>query len=108
MPSLEQVQTWVDGYVRAWSSNEPADIGQLFANDAAYYTAPYRAPWRGRDAIIANWLARKDEPGQWRFTWQPLVLGQDVAVIHGQTTYRTTQPHEYSNLGVIRLDASGR
>jgi uncharacterized protein (TIGR02246 family) len=108
MPNLEQIQTWIDGYVRAWNSNQPAAIGQLFAEDAAYYTAPYSSPWRGRDGIVANWLARKDEPGQTRFTWRPLVIGEDLAVIHGETIYMTPPPRSYSNLWLIRLDASSR
>ena len=107
MPSLEQVQTWIDGYVQAWNSNRPDDIGRLFAEDALYYTEPFSAPWRGRQAIVEQWLVRKDEPGQTRFTWRPLVVSDQVAVIQGQTTYQTP-PRTYSNLWVIRLDAEGR
>jgi uncharacterized protein (TIGR02246 family) len=107
MPSLEQVQAWIEGYVQAWNSNQPDDIGRLFADDARYYTEPFSPPWRGRQAIVEQWLARKDEPGQARFTWQPLVVSDEVAVIHGQTSYQTP-PRTYSNLWVIRLDADGR
>jgi hypothetical protein len=69
---------------------------------------PFKGPWRGRDTIVVNWLARKDEPGQWRFTWQPLVVADDLAVIRGQTSYVTSPPHVYSNLWIIRLDTSGQ
>ena len=107
MPSLEHVQTWIEGYVQAWNSNEPDAIGRLFADDALYYTEPFSTPWHGRQAIIEQWLARQDEPGQTRFTWRPLAVTNEVAVIQGQTTYQSP-PRTYSNLWVIRLDADGR
>ncbi len=106
MPDLDQVSSWIDGYVRAWNSNGPADIGALFSDDAAYYTEPFSTPWRGRQTIVANWLDRKDEPGQTRFTWHPLALTPDVAIIQGQTIY-DTPPSIFSNLWVIRLDSTG-
>jgi hypothetical protein len=37
-------RAWVEGYVRAWNSNDPAAIGALFSEDAAYHTEPYGEP----------------------------------------------------------------
>ena len=102
-----RLRTWVEGYVRAWNSNDPAEIGALFTADAAYYTEPYSAPWRGRDEIVRQWLDRRDEPGEAEFRWQPLTVGPDLAVVQGETRYRTP-PRTYSNLWVVRLDAEGR
>jgi uncharacterized protein (TIGR02246 family) len=102
-----RLHTWVDAYVRAWNSNDPAAIGALFSQDAAYYTEPYSAPWRGRDEIVRQWLDHKDAPGETEFRWQPVAIGPDVAVVQGETAYRTP-PRTYSNLWVIRLDAEGR
>jgi len=102
-----RLHTWVDAYVRAWNSNDPAAIGALFSQDAAYYTEPYSAPWRGRDEIVRQWLDHKDAPGETEFRWQPVAISPDVAVIQGETVYHTP-PRTYSNLWVIRLDAEGR
>jgi uncharacterized protein (TIGR02246 family) len=102
-----RVDAWVDDYVRAWNSNDPADIRALFAQDAAYHTEPYSPPWRGRDEIVRHRLDRKDEPGQTEFRWHPLAVTPEVAIIQGETVYHTP-PHTYSNLWVIRLDAEGR
>ena len=102
-----RLRAWVDAYVRAWSSNDPAAIGALFTQDAAYYTEPHSAPWRGRDEIVRRWLERKDEPGDTEFRWHPIALSQDIAVVQGETVYRTP-PRTYSNLWVIRLDPEGR
>jgi hypothetical protein len=107
MPDLDQVTRWVDGYRKAWTSNDPADIGALFSDDAAYFTEPFRAPRRGRQAIVEDWLARRDEPGETEFSWWPLVVAPEVAVVQGETRYRTP-PRTYSNLWVIRLDDEGR
>ncbi len=35
MPTQEQVSIWIDGYVRAWNSNDPQDISKLFTDDRA-------------------------------------------------------------------------
>jgi uncharacterized protein (TIGR02246 family) len=102
-----RVQAWIDGYVRAWNSNDPADIRALFTPDAAYYTEPYGPPWEGRDEIVRQWLDRKDEPGQVQFTWHPLAVTSEVAVIQGEVAY-PSEGRTYSNLWVIRLDAEGR
>jgi ketosteroid isomerase-like protein len=102
-----RVHAWIDGYIRAWNSNDPADIRALFTQDAAYYTEPYSAPWRGRDEIVRRWLDRKDEPGQAEFHWHLLAVASEVAFVQGETSYRTER-HTYSNLWVIRLDSQGR
>ena len=103
---MQRLQSWVDAYVRAWNSNDPAAIGALFSQDAAYYTEPYSPPWRGRDEIVRQWLDRKDAPGEAEFRWQPIAVSPDVAVVQGETVYHTP-PRTYSNLWVIRLDAEG-
>jgi hypothetical protein len=104
MADLQRLSGWIDGYVAAWNSNDPADIGALFAEHARYYTEPFQAPWQGREQIVRKWLARKDEPGQTTFEWRPLAVTDEVAVIQGTTGY---PDRTYSNLWVIRLDADG-
>jgi uncharacterized protein (TIGR02246 family) len=105
MTDLDTVRRWVDGYVRAWDSNDPADIGALFTDDARYYTAPFREPWQGRDGIVQGWLDRKDQPGDATFEWQPVLVAGEVAIVQGVTVY---SDETYSNLWVIRLSADGR
>ncbi|GIH92831.1 nuclear transport factor 2 family protein [Planobispora siamensis] len=105
MTDLSRVNAWIDAYVRAWNSNDRAHIGALFTEDAAYYTAPFDPPWRGREEIVSGWLDRRDEPGETTFTWAPLSVTSEVAVIQGTTAY---PDRVYSNLWVIRLDRAGR
>lgn len=103
----KDVEAWVDGYVRAWTTNDPDDIGDLFTDDARYWTAPHREPWSGRDGIVAGWLDRKDEPGEWEFRYEVLATAGDLGFVQGWTTY-TDEGKRYSNLWVIRLAPDGR
>ena len=105
MTGLDAVTAWIDNYRAAWSSNDPAQVAALFTEDAAYFPEPFGTPWRGRDEIVAKWLERRDEPGSWSFTWHPLIVTEDLAVIEGETIY---PDRRYSNLWVLRLDNLGR
>ena len=99
------VEDWVRRYVDAWESNDAEEIGSLFTDQARYYTAPYRQPWTGRDGIVEGWLDRKDEQGEWRFSFEVLGVDGDLGFVKGVTTY---DDGDYSNLWVIRLGDDGR
>jgi ketosteroid isomerase-like protein len=105
MTNLDAVTAWIDNYRTAWSTNDPGQIAGLFAEDAAYFPEPFATPWRGRDEIVARWLDRRDEPGTWSFTWHPLIVTDDMAIIEGETVY---PDRRYSNLWVLRLDHAGQ
>ncbi|HJV03969.1 MAG TPA: nuclear transport factor 2 family protein [Actinomycetota bacterium] len=102
------VERWVEGYVKAWSSNDPDDIGALFTEDATYYTAPHRESWRGRQAIVEGWLDRKDQPGSWGFEYRVQDVVGDKAYVRGTTTYHDQDESDYSNLWEVTLDREGR
>ena len=93
-------------YIDAWESNDAGDIGGLFTDEARYFTAPHRQPWNGRDGIVEGWLDRKDEQGEWRFSFEVLGVDGDLGFVKGVTTY--SDGDDYSNLWVIRLDEDGR
>jgi uncharacterized protein (TIGR02246 family) len=105
MTDKAAVSRWIDGYVRAWNTNDREHITALFTEDAVYFTEPYHAPWKGRDQIVAGWLEKKDEPGETSFEWQPVSITDEVAVISGTTRY---PENVFSNLWVIRFDPDGR
>jgi uncharacterized protein (TIGR02246 family) len=105
MADQQRVRGWIEAYIVAWNSNDPDDIAALFTEDAEYWTDPWGEPWTGRDAIVKEWLRRRDKPGETSFTWHLVVVTDDVAVVQGVTTYPGAV---YSNLWVIRFDRSGR
>jgi ketosteroid isomerase-like protein len=98
---------WIEGYLAAWNSSDPQEIGALFADGAEYFTSPYRAPWSGREAIVAGWLERRDEPGTWTFQYDVLVENDELGVVQGETRY-LNEGRTYSNLWLVRLDGDGR
>ena len=96
------VERWVDGYVKAWNSNEPDDIKVLFTEDARYFTKPHNEPWVGHDGIVNGWIDAKDEPGETTFTYDVIAIDADLGIVKGVTTYKTP-PRAYSNLWEVRL-----
>jgi ketosteroid isomerase-like protein len=107
MTDRATVSSWIAGYIKDWSSNQPSDIEALFTPDAIYRPTPHSEGWHGRDAIVAGWLARKDAPGTWSFEHTTLAVEGDVAVVEGRTVY-TEPPLDYSNLWLLRLEPDGR
>jgi uncharacterized protein (TIGR02246 family) len=101
------VEHWIDGYLQAWNSNDPGEIGQLFSEDAAYYTGPFDNPWIGRDAIIQGWLSIKDDPGTFSFGYEILATANRLAMVRGWTKY-INPDREYSNIWLIKFDDQGR
>jgi hypothetical protein len=78
MVDHQKVVDWVEAYKHAWSSNAPEDIAALFTEDALYYNGPFDSPWKGREMIVKDWLARKDEPDSYTFRYEVLALGDDL------------------------------
>jgi uncharacterized protein (TIGR02246 family) len=107
MSDANAAAAWVERYRRAWESNDAADIGALFTDDARYFTEPYNEPWVGRDAIVEGWLAERDEPGDTEFEFDVIAVSGDLAFVQGTTRYLSS-PRTYSNLWVVRLADDGR
>ncbi|HSL10635.1 MAG TPA: nuclear transport factor 2 family protein [Actinomycetota bacterium] len=102
---------WVDGYVRAWRSNEPSDIGALFTDDARYRAGPADEPIVGRDAIVAWWLEHADAPDDAAFSFEVIGADGPTCFVQGVSTYRAAgdEPERiYDNLWVIELTDEGR
>lgn len=107
MLETKHIQTWMAGYIKAWNSNDPGDIGSIFSEDARYYTAPYREPWSGRQKIIEGWLDRKDEPDEYEFDYEILGLSDNKAFVRGWTHY-IKEEKRYSNLWIVSLNKDGQ
>ena len=99
-------EEWVAGYVAAWQSNDPDEIGALFTDDARYLTSPDSEPRIGRNAIVTGWLADRDEAGSWAFTWHIVHEDEGFVVVQGRTDYPAER--DYLNLWIIRLAGDGR
>ncbi|NEN05511.1 nuclear transport factor 2 family protein [Diaminobutyricibacter tongyongensis] len=102
----DAIATWIDGYRRAWESNDPDDIRALFTEDASYRTEPFADPWVGHLEIVEGWLDAQDEPGAADFEWRALGRDGSLVFVEGVTEYHAGPT--YSNLWVIRLEPDGR
>ena len=103
----DDVKKWLEGYVNAWKSNDPKDIGALFTEGATYATGPFDEPWVGRDAIIAGWIGIGDKPEDWTFDYEVLAADGDLGVIHGTTVYKGNVG-TFSNIWLMRFADDGR
>ena len=105
----DALQRWLDAYVEAWRTYDPAAIGALFSEDATYAYHPYdegEEVVRGREAIVADWLEEPDEPGSWEASYRPLVVEGQRAVAEGTTSYANGD--FFWNLWTLRFDAEDR
>jgi len=115
----DEVQAWLDGYVVAWESYDPATIGDLFTEDAEYRYHPADEPVVGRDAIVASWVAPeapasgRDEPGTYASHYEPFAVEGSRAVAVGWSRYwedagRALAQSTFDNCFLLEFDAAGR
>jgi uncharacterized protein (TIGR02246 family) len=113
VPDRTDVQAWLDAYVRAWQSYDPAEIADLWTEDAIWFR-PFDVRARGRDAITAEWLAEQhlDADGAYDAAYEPIAIDGDIVVTHGRTRFfdpmtGATQT-DYDNVWILRFGPDGR
>jgi uncharacterized protein (TIGR02246 family) len=105
----DELQAWLDAYVDAWRTYDPASIAALFTEDATYAYHPWDEGdhvLRGREAIVANWLEEQDAPGSWEARYRPLLVAGDRAIATGITRYADGET--FWNLWVLGFREDGR
>ena len=106
------VTKWLQDYVSAWKSYDPAAIAALFSEDALYRYNPYDEGVRGRDAIVANWLEYRDAPNTYTAEYRPVAVDGNIAVANGRSLYYeadgVTLKRQFDNIFVLRFDDDGR
>ena len=109
----ESLQVWLDKYVEAWRTYQPVQIEELFSEDALYYYSPFdeNNPLRGREAIVADWLAEPNPAGSWEAHYVPVAVEGNVGVAQGRTRYFNADgaiEREFDNIFVLHFDDAGR
>lgn len=110
MTDRAAAEDWVRRYRIAWESNDPDDIRGLFTDDGRYYTEPSdEEPSVGAEAIVADWIAHADQPGDTEFEFEVIAVDGDLAIARCVSTYlKHDPPRVYDNLFVVRLADDGR
>lgn len=105
------VRHWLDDYIQAWKSYDPAAIGALFSEDAGYRYNPFDERLRGRETIVANWLQNKDAPNTFSASYTPIAITDNTAVAQGRTQYYEsdgkTPRTQFDNIFVLQFDDDG-
>jgi SnoaL-like domain len=114
MTDLTALANWLNGYERAWRSNDAHDIAELFTAQAVYRYHPWAdADDRvvGRDAIVASWLENPDDPQSWTLTCEPLAVNGSLGIARCVTGYAPADGNPartYHNIWLVDLDDTGR
>jgi hypothetical protein len=109
--SRDRFAAWLGRYVEAWRSNDPTDIGDLFAADVSYSQDGGRTSLEGREAVVAHWLEGPYAPqARWEAAYEPLAIEDEVHVAVGSTRYFLDNGvrEDFSNVFVCRFDDDGR
>jgi ketosteroid isomerase-like protein len=108
--SDDEVQAWLNRYVEAWRANDPALIGALFSEDAAYHGDPFDDGLHGRQPIIDEWL-REEMPRTFRADYRPVLVQGNQALATGYTEYFNEDGSRHSRWGnafLLTFDGEGR
>ena len=70
-------RAWVEGWSRAWPARDAAGVAALYAEDAVFYSHPFRDPQPPGD--YAAWAFADQADVEFRFG-DPLVSGERAAV----------------------------
>ena len=116
------VQSWLDRYVEAWTSYDPAAVGDLFSAGATYRYHPWDEGddvVHGREAIVSAWVepegaaSGRDAEGTYDGHYEAYAVDGDRAVGVGWSRYwtdasRATLRATYHNVFLLRFDDDGR
>jgi hypothetical protein len=108
---------WLAGYERAWRTPGTDVLAELFAEDAAYSTAPYENPHRGLEEIARMWEAERFGPDEaFEMISEVVAIEDNTGVARVSVQYREAtdkkrrlhrQQKEYRDLWIVQLDETG-
>jgi uncharacterized protein (TIGR02246 family) len=74
-------RAWVDAWTRAWPAKDPEPVASLYADDAIFYSQPFREPLRGPVGVreYMEWAFSEQEGVDFAFG-EPIVAADRAAV----------------------------
>jgi hypothetical protein len=105
----DDVNRWLARYVEAWRSYDPDAIGDLFSEQSEYRSRPWEEPLEGRQAIVSDWLANRDDPDTYDAEYSAWAVDGDRAVATGTSRYDNSSGRRtFHNVFLLTFDADGR
>lgn len=106
---LDAFRGWLERYFDAWASNDPAEVSELFAEDAVYSYGPFREQTRGRDAIVRAWV-EAGVTSELRTDVEPIAVAGDRGVAHWRVSFRDDSGSTVEVDGILvgDFDETGR
>ena len=105
----DDVERWIEGYLRAWRTEGTALLAELFTVDATYRPSPWAEAVAGLDAIGTFWEDERDGADEvFSETHEIVAVDGDTAVVRLQVDYGDESVGRWRDLWVIRFDAGGR
>jgi hypothetical protein len=86
--SRDHFSDWLKRYFEAWASNDPAQVTGLFSEGALYHYGPFQEPIRGRETIVANWVAGSGQQSGVEYRFEVLAVQGDLGIAHWVVSYR--------------------
>lgn len=107
--SRAQIRQWVSDYERAWRTDGPGPLSELFSEDATYSTSPFEEPHRGLAAIASMWERERLGPDEsFAMNSEVVAAEADTGVVRVEVRYGPPKERLYRDLWIVRLDADGR
>lgn len=108
----EQAQDWLNRYVKAWERYDPAQIGNLFTDQARYRYSPHDQAVTGRDEIVREWMSHRTPDMSYLASYTPVAIDGDTVVAVGEVRYltddQTAIDRLYDSLFILRFADDGR
>jgi ketosteroid isomerase-like protein len=109
----QEFDDWLRRYFEAWVSNDPDEVGAVFAEDAVYHVDPFSGPrMRGRREIVERWTSEPDAQQDVRWSYEPLALAGDRGIAQWRVSFApggaADRRTEVDRILVITFDAEGR
>jgi len=104
------LQTWVEGYGRAWEEKDADGAAALFTEDCVYRDQPFGERHHGRDGVREYWTGVTSTQENARVRFGTAVIGEDRR--HAAVEFWVTMRNfgsEVSLAGILflRFDADG-
>jgi ketosteroid isomerase-like protein len=109
-----RIDGWLERYRHAWTTDDAAEVGRLFAPDVRYFTAPFAEALEGIDEVTAYWLGEAESGIAWSFEYEVLASEGDLFVVRAVTRYPDGtrdaggRREVFHNLWLVTLSDDGR